>query len=813
MKPSIYLVLIFLPLASILPQTNWHWQNPLPQGNNLFDVQFVNSTTAYAAGSASTIIKTTDAGLTWNVTEYAGASSKILQSLYFLDENNGWAGGYDGKLLHTTNAGVSWDSVTGHTIQIITGISFPNPLLGIIVSSYQYSTCCASIFRTTDGGVSWTGIPLPSDGEDNLKDAAFANDTLGIAVGLFGNILKTTDAGASWIKQNSGTTENLYAIDNVGGNIWMAAGNGRIILKSTDGGSSWTTVYQGITNYFEGIYMVDENTAYVCGYEGEIQKTTDGGSTWFVQQSSTTNHLFDISFSGPDTGIAVGYYGTIVRTTDGGISWQAVSEGTIQDLNSIDFPDNQTGYACGAGGILLKTTNLGNEWQMLINGFVQDLYGISFTDANTGTAVGDDGIVLRTTNGGQNWSLQPSGITSPGRLKSVSFVNNNIGFAAGYNSSSTAAIIKTTDGGNNWTSLSPGISDLLYSIYFYNESYGAAVGANGAMVITTDAGNSWTDRSLGSGYTFSSVQIVDDSFFVTAGYNYSVFPAIGIVFISTDGGANWANRSNGIVEPLNSVYFTNEYVGTAAASYGKIYKTTDGGMNWTVELSGTDNSLHAITSIDGNNIFTVGAGGTILKSGEVTPVEIFSFSGESNGNNAVLRWKTASETNNLGFEIQRSLISASNKHSVFEKIGFIQGNKTTTSLHNYSFTDENLSPGSYRYRLKQIDYEGTFCYSGEVCIKIISPSIYSLSQNYPNPFNPSTTIEYSIPREAKVNIKVFNILGEVVCNLVNEYKRAGNYKVNFSVYDGNASNLSSGIYFYRIQAGNFVQTKKMILLK
>jgi len=203
-----------------------------------------------------------------------------------------------------------------------------------------------------------------------------------------------------------------------------------------------------------------------------------------------------------------------------------------------------------------------------------------------------------------------------------------------------------------------------------------------------------------------------------------------------------------------------------------------------------------------------------LTSDVPVPVELTSFTTNTITNTVELQWITASELNNSGFEIQRKFNT-----SEFESIGFINGNGTTTEESNYSFTDYNLTEGQYSYRLKQIDFDGTFEFSNEINVEINSPENFSLAQNYPNPFNPSTTIKYSIPNVtlsgvegSRVQLKVFDVLGNEVATLVNEYKNAGSYEVDFST-TGGATSLSSGVYFYKLSAGSFVQTKKMILLK
>jgi len=164
--------------------------------------------------------------------------------------------------------------------------------------------------------------------------------------------------------------------------------------------------------------------------------------------------------------------------------------------------------------------------------------------------------------------------------------------------------------------------------------------------------------------------------------------------------------------------------------------------------------------------------------------------------------------NNAGFEVERSALSA--ERQAWEKIGFVTGKGTTTEIINYSFVDDELLTQKTYYRLKQVDFDGTFSYSDEVVVDVNAPLTFSLAQNYPNPFNPSTVINYQLPVAGLVTLKVFDVLGNEVVTLVNEEKNAGSYNAQFTM---NNVQLSSGIYFYKLQAGSFVDTKKMILLK
>jgi len=164
------------------------------------------------------------------------------------------------------------------------------------------------------------------------------------------------------------------------------------------------------------------------------------------------------------------------------------------------------------------------------------------------------------------------------------------------------------------------------------------------------------------------------------------------------------------------------------------------------------------------------------------------------------------------FEVQRLKDSKIEKIKNWKSIGFINGHGTTTESKSYSFTDKDLTEGKYRYRLKQIDFDGSFEYSNVISVELDLPTKFTLEQNYPNPFNPSTKISWQSPVGSWQTLKVFDVLGKEVATLVNEYKDAGSYEVEFSPASS-IKNLTSGIYFYQLKAGEFHETKKMLLIK
>ncbi|MDO8550665.1 MAG: T9SS type A sorting domain-containing protein [Ignavibacteria bacterium] len=259
---------------------------------------------------------------------------------------------------------------------------------------------------------------------------------------------------------------------------------------------------------------------------------------------------------------------------------------------------------------------------------------------------------------------------------------------------------------------------------------------------------------------------------------------------------------------LNGIFFLDSNIGCAVSDVGTIFFTTNGGISWTSQPCGSPNTLNEVCFIHQGKGWTVGDNGTIVMYDNSTiPVELSSFTALVMSNAVSLTWSTATETNNQGFEVQRKSVNENNE---WKQIDFVQGKGSTTELTNYSFEDKNLLPGRYLYRLKQLDFDGSFEYyelNSEVIIE--APNTFSLNQNYPNPFNPTTNISFNIPESGNVNLKVYNVLGNEVATLFNNELNAGNHNVIF-----NAIDFSSSVYYYRVEVeGKFIETKQMILLK
>ena len=271
----------------------------------------------------------------------------------------------------------------------------------------------------------------------------------------------------------------------------------------------------------------------------------------------------------------------------------------------------------------------------------------------------------------------------------------------------------------------------------------------------------------------------------------------------------------------------NLWVGTEALLQDTLKILKYDGVNWT-ELTPYNSELpddfgvHELEFDRRGNLWiaTTDSGMAVYKPGGlVIPVELDAFSAAVAGTSVRINWSTSTETNNKGFEIQRSLeeLPASgtgrSSRSKWESRGFVGGNGTTTSEHSYSYRDKNLTPGNYYYRLKQIDFDGSYEFSQEVEVRVSAPKEFSLEQNYPNPFNPATTIKYTIPsfrdgEKIPVTLKVYDMLGKEIKVLVNTAQSPGEYIIRF---DG--KNFASGIYLYSLRYGDYSAVRKMILLK
>jgi hypothetical protein len=252
---------------------------------------------------------------------------------------------------------------------------------------------------------------------------------------------------------------------------------------------------------------------------------------------------------------------------------------------------------------------------------------------------------------------------------------------------------------------------------------------------------------------------------------------------------------------------TNTILAKKDATVWEVYPLySSGNTNWKSQLNWSAKTIR-VDSLHSFSDFALTDGTLAL------PVSISLFNASVNSRDINLSWVTESELNNNGFEIERKIISDNSSSAEWQKVSFIQGSGTSNTQHSYTYTDKKLPAGKYKYRLKQIDYNGGHEYFELSDAMIISaPKSFDVTQNYPNPSNPNSKIDFELPADMKVNIKVYDITGKEIALLLNEFKNAGYYTVDF-----NGSNIASGVYFYRItaegSAQKFSKTMKMVLIK
>ena len=431
-----------------------------------------------------------------------------------------------------------------------------------------------------------------------------------------------------------------------------------------------------------------------------------------------------------------------------------------------------------------------------------------------------------------------------------------------FSSGTEILLVRSTDEGITWSS-PVSVSDL-------SNVQGSfpAVGPNGELYVTWLGFNNTRqimfDKSTDGGVTFGTDVVISDainSWFPHMAVDLSNGPRKGYIYVtwgderngdddaflsySSDGGETWSSVirvnndpvGNGKLQYWPSVAVSElgeisiifyDTRNTANNNFIETYlaRSTDA-LTFTNELMSTEPSPTSIPNNDvrfGDYIGIDSYGGVVVpiwtderaggfdmdiytaKINPLLPVELKTFTARIVDGNTILEWSTATETNNFGFEIQRSYNNGENGGGWFTA-GFVEGQGTTTSIHNYTFTDKGLGKTVY-YRLKQIDYNGAYRYSEVLKVNSVSIKTIALEQNYPNPFNPSTKIRYQVANDGFVNLKVFNSMGEEVVALVNSYQLAGSYEVKF---DG--SDFAGGVYFYSLSAGSFSEMKKFVLLK
>ena len=426
---------------------------------------------------------------------------------------------------------------------------------------------------------------------------------------------------------------------------------------------------------------------------------------------------------------------------------------------------------------LLLTEIYFAQWFQQDNVTNVNLNSVFFIDSLRGWIVGDDSTILHTSNGGINWINQFTSYSGyKNNYNDIFFINDSSGWVvSGKDQIYSGIILHTSNGGNDWLIQGPEITRRLNTIFFINDSTGWIGGGaeypGGKIILkTTNGGINW-DTLLIDMYPYTSIfdiKFANDSIGWAVG---GIYPGwAGEIFKTTDGGINWSSQL-GNSTPLASCDFISDEVGWVTSSGLEsvgILNTTNGGITWELQYTPDTLSFESINSI----IFINNQKGWTAGSRYLDPLESRILHTDNGG----LNW----EPQNVSANVELNSI-----FFIDEYKGWVVGDSGTI-LHT-------TNGGQIYTETKTVN-------------KVIQKFV--LSQNHPNPFNPSTKIKYSVPQTSQVQIKVFDVLGNEIETLVDQEKQIGTYEIIWY-----AQQLPSGVYFYQLKAGDYIDTKKMILLK
>ena len=548
--------------------------------------------------------------------------------------------------------------------------------------------------------------------------------------------------------------------------------------------TNWGSSTGGFRSNFRGSYgsvVLNYNTAYSAG-------STLAGATLAMSGNLTVKSGTTFRMTTSQTAYSYLNVGGNVTVENSAIFVGTSSTGAGGSITvSGDVTTSGTGYVAGCAG------SGGSCGKIVIGGSLNGLY----------KSQGPDTLQFSGGSGTPTWTA-----ISGSAFRTVIIGENvNLGAAAtvGVNLTLTSGNITTTS--TNLLTLGAGAIVGGGSASSFVNGPMATTGT-GTLTYPVGAGTAYRPVVLGSVLGTSpiiSVQVSNGNPGGTVDgtlHNISTVRYWAAVLASgtfTSGTVNLTyNTDDGVTD------YGNLLIGSQTSSGANgTYSTTGGTATGNTSGSITSSSISSIGGPSTPTFFVL-ANNTVPGTNPL-PVEMTSFSASSNRLTAELQWSTATEVNNFGFEIERKTSNDS-----WTKIGFVAGAGTSTSLHNYSYVDNTVDAGLYQYRIKQIDKNGTFKYSSVMQVETgLAPKILSLGSNYPNPFNPSTSIEFSVPVDGRAALKVYNMLGQEVATLFDGVATAGKLmKVTFD-----ASRLTSGVYFSRLESGGHALVTRMLLMK
>ncbi|GAB4324687.1 MAG: hypothetical protein Kow00127_17370 [Bacteroidales bacterium] len=593
----VYLAGLFF-LAAILTQGQWSWQYPIPQGNRLNKVVAADSQHLYAIGHFGTILKSSDGGNSWTLSD--SVTSSNLNGITLLSDGTGFIAGDNGTILRMQSNGV-WDTVPSGTFY-------------------------------------------------NLFSVDATSGSHVVVAGYKGIILLNT--GSGFVLVNSGTTKTLYDVEFVDNQTAIIVGEEGTILRSGDGGSSWSSVNSGTTRALNDVYFVNSTLGFIGGNEGLILRTSDGGVTWQdVSNSQAHDNIYSVHFIDSDIGWVCGAKGLLYRSTTGGSYWQYQSMPTNLVFRSILV--QQTGEQCdsilfcGDNGLIYKSDTLCGEYRNITHGKDLSLNAIKKVSDTNYIAVGghlfNNTPLMLTSNDGMNW--QESTPDTINKYLTDLFILND---TAGYITGKSGGLYRSLNSFSDWVPVKTGVTKMLYSVSFADTSMGMAVGADGTILrragndtlwekvttsitahlfkvllnpggngfITGDDGKLFRVKEYGdeiTPITTGTSQPLYDIFFPTDTLGFACgFDGTILKVRHTPVAIEVEQVESGVTTPLNEIYFPNPDTGFIAGEGGVVLKSTDRGNTWYPVYTGTQNNFRGLWFLNGMKGWVVGSGPTVL---------------------------------------------------------------------------------------------------------------------------------------------------------------------------------------------------------
>jgi photosystem II stability/assembly factor-like uncharacterized protein len=824
--------------------------------NNVTSVFFLDDQKGYATLDWWYPRYTTNGGISWNT--LTSTSSDGLNCVFFVDKQNGWVVGKKGTINHTTTAGTtygSWSSQTSGTSEELNAVYFVDALNGWAVGDK------GTIIHTTDGGTTWAA--QSSGLTNNLESAYFIDGMNGFIAGSSGIILRTTDGGANWTAKRNGESSlnSIYFSD--GQNGW-AVGSSGTILRTTDGGRTWGLQNSGTTNTLEAVHLIDSQTGYIAGWNGTILKTTTGGG----------NILYPPALASPLDASTEVSPGTVLswNACPGALSYR-LQVSTNPNLSyDIDIDQSSlAGTSHPATGLLNNTkyywrvnttyrdgtSNWSDVWSfttIIVPPAVPTLSSPSNSATDQSTTIELD---WDTVEGAKRYIIQVA--------KDTQF--SNIVFAdSTYNSSSWGLQIGPLEINTTYYWHVKAGNNFAYSAWSDTWSFTTIAGPPSAPVLSypTDRIDNqmltlWLDWELTSGAERYRLQIATDSIFTIIIFDDSSISWAGRQVESLAIGTTyyWRVSARNVLgySPWSDVWKFTTISGPPAEpgspypNDGSIvhemdelwlyWGSTPGAERYRLQVA-TDSMFSSCIVDDstitwsGHEIGPLGIGTAyywrvrarnVLGSGPWSSV--WKFTTISGPPSAPILTSPANGYNNQTQTVRfywNAIIEAEScrlqvaTDSLFKACVFDDSTIT--------WWPRNVGPLAtntiYYWRVRAKNVLGfspwSAIWSFGVMVTNVQkedelPIVFALEQNYPNPFNPVTTIKYQLPRQTEVRLEIYNIIGELMKIMVDEKQDAGLHSVSWNGLDEHGSAVTSGVYLYHLKAGEFVQVRKMSLVR